>query len=271
MMRLSGFADEIHEDVSVQLSVMRDIGIGAIELRGVDGRNISQLSLEETKMLYRKLHQNGFNVSALGSPLGKISINDPFAPHLALFDHMMKQAQILETPYVRLFSFYDAFEDRDQVLARMETFIEHTPSGITLLHENEKEIYGDTADRCLDLLTYFNSPVLRATFDPANFIQVDEPVLPAFDKLAPYIAYVHVKDALYSDHSVTPAGLGDGNWPALIDRLRAIGYTGYLSLEPHLANFTGLQDLEQEITIKADKSQGEVLFRLAAQYLQKLF
>ena len=271
MFYLSGFADEIHESIDEQIRVLRELNIHSIEVRGVNGRNISTLSLEETKDLSQKLSENGISVSAIGSPLGKISMNDEFEPHLALFDHVMQQAQILKTSYVRMFSFYDAINRRDEVIQRLNAFFDHTPAGITLLHENEKGIYGDTAERCLDLFNYFQGKPLRATFDPANFIQVGEDVPKAFEILSPFIVYMHVKDAQYSDGEVVPAGFGDGQWPLLIENLRTMQYDGFLSLEPHLSNFTGFQDLEQEETVeKADKSQGAALFRLAAQKLKAL-
>lgn len=269
MFTLSGFADEIHESMDQQIRVLSELGIGAIELRGVDGRNISSLTLEETQALHQKLQQHGITVSAIGSPLGKISMKDDFEPHLVLFDHVMQQARILETGYVRMFSFYDAL-DRSAVMARLEAFLQHTPSDVTLLHENEKGIYGDTADRCLDILSYFEGTPLLATLDPANFVQVGQDVRSAFEMLKPYIAYVHVKDAHFSDGQVVPAGMGDGQWPWLIENLRSMQYEGYLSLEPHLADFTGFRELEQEAADKEDKAKGADLFRLAARQLRLL-
>lgn len=278
MFYLSGFADEICDHFQTQLEVLADLNIHAIELRGVNGQNLSQLSLEETKQIHEMLTQYHIRVSALGSPLGKISLQDDFAPHLDLFRHMMQQAQILETSYVRIFSFYDANAEgaRAQVMDRLEQFLHCTPGGITLLHENEKGIYGDTAERCLDILSYFEGTPLLATFDPANLIQVGEPSVPgAFNLLKPYIAYVHVKDALYQTGEVVPAGMGDAAWPQLIEALRQMQYKGYLSLEPHLADFTGFQGLELAEDVaktpqKADKSRGESLFRLAAEKLRQL-
>ena len=119
---LSGFADEINPLMDVQLRVLNDLGIRFIELRGVDGNNITSLTLEETETLKKKLEANGVQVSAIGSPLGKISIHDEFEPHLALFDHVVKQAAILGTKYIRMFSFYDADEkERDEVLAELRS------------------------------------------------------------------------------------------------------------------------------------------------------
>lgn len=262
---LSGFADEIDPSVDIQIRVLKKLGIRYIELRGVDGRNIVSLTDEETFRLKEKLDAAGIRVSAIGSPLGKISIHDDFAPHLALFDHVVCQAQILEAHYIRLFSFYDAFDERNEVLDRLGKFIDHTPDGIVLLHENEKAIYGNTAERCLDLMRTFRKAPFRATFDPANLIQEKGNVLEGFDMLAPYIDYIHVKDALYKDGSVVPAGKGDADWPKLLERLRWMDFKGFTSMEPHLTDFTGFAALEKEADTdsKADQGQGEALFTLA--------
>ncbi|HAA24848.1 MAG TPA: xylose isomerase, partial [Ruminiclostridium sp.] len=45
--------------------------------------------------------------------------------------------------------------------------------GIILAHENEKGIYGDTPERCVDIIKSMNCDYVRAVFDPANFIQCD--------------------------------------------------------------------------------------------------
>lgn len=270
---LSGFADEINPLMDVQLRVLNDLGIRFIELRGVDGNNITSLTLEETEALKKKLDANGVQVSAIGSPLGKISVHDEFEPHLALFDHVVKQAAILGTKYIRMFSFYDADEkERDEVLRRLDLFLKHTPSGLTLLHENEKGIYGNTAPRCLDLLETFKGAPLLATYDPANLIQEKQDALESFDLLKPYIAYVHVKDARMEDGAVVPAGMGDAHWDKLISRLEEMNYEGFLSLEPHLADFAGYHALEREADWMKDKSadNGEAMFRLAHHALTQL-
>jgi len=270
---LSGFADEINPSMDVQLRVLNDLKIGYIELRGVDGKSIVSLSLEETEQLKKKLDRSGVRVSAIGSPLGKISVNDEFEPHLALFDHVAAQAAILETRYIRLFSFYDAGDaERDEVMRRMDQFIRHTPEGLTLLHENEKGIYGNTAPRCLDLMETFKGAPLLATYDPANLIQEKQEALESFDLLKPYIAYVHVKDARMEDGAVVPAGMGDAHWEQLIERLQEMNYEGFLSLEPHLADFAGYHALEREASWMKDKScdNGEAMFRLAHHALTAL-
>ena len=106
---------------------------------------------------------------------------------------------------------------------------------MTLVHENEKDIYGDTAERCLDILATVDSPALRMAFDPANFVQVGvQPMAEAWPLLAGYTTHVHIKDAVFVDGSVRPAGEGDGAIPELLHALATRGYRGFLTLEPHL-------------------------------------
>ena len=60
---------------------------------------------EEAKALKERLDANGIAISAVGSPIGKISITDPFEPHLETLRHVIKLAKIWETNYIRMFSF----------------------------------------------------------------------------------------------------------------------------------------------------------------------
>ncbi len=275
--QFSGFADEIAPELEEQMRVFQQLGIRYIEMRGVNGRSLCDYSLQEAKEIKAQLKEHGFALSAIGSPIGKIGINDPFAPHLELFRHALDLAELFETPYIRMFSFFipkgeDCAKYRDAVLERWGAFIEAAKGrGITLLHENEKEIYGDTAERCLDLLETLNCPYVRATFDPANFVQCGvEPYPAAYALLRPYIEYVHIKDAKFADGSVTAAGEGDGNVEALLRALWQDGYSGFLSLEPHLCDFSGFAQLEPNARAKAQASEGARLFTYATQRLQAL-
>lgn len=277
MAKLSGFADEISPSVDIQIRAMKDLDIHAFEVRGVDGKNISQLTLEETKALHQKLSRNGIVVSALGSPLGKISLSDDFAPHLALFDHMMKQAEILETSYVRIFSFYGADDStEDQVYSRLDQFMDHTPSGITLLHEDERGIFGYSGERCLRLMKRYAPSGMRTTYDPANFILEHEDTLHCFELLKPYIVYLHVKDAIYSQNRVVAAGEGEAHWPEILSELKQMNFQGYFSIEPHLAEFGGFHALEglekqgKHLQGMAEKGEGEDRFIYAVATFRRL-
>ena len=106
-----------------------------------------------------------------------------------------------------------------------------------LLHENEKDIYGDTPERVLDIIESVGSAHLRLAWDSANFIQVGvQPFRDGFAMLAPYIDYLHVKDARLVDGAVTPVGEGNGEFRETVEALVQSGFSGFASLEPHLSS-----------------------------------
>ena len=271
---LSGFADEIDANFDRQLAVVGRLGIGAIELRGAYGKSVVSNTLDEAAELKKKLDVAGIRVSAIGSPIGKIGITDEFEPHFEVFRHTVELAKLFGTPYIRIFSFYlqnQAPEAaREEVLARLLRLREYAKDqGVVLLHENEKGIYGDNAQRCLDLMEQLYGDNFKCTFDFANFVQCGQDTLQAYEMLKPYIAYIHIKDAVMSDGHVVPAGEGDGNVEAILKSLKDSGFRGYLSLEPHLAEFEGLKNLEAD-PAKRSMTNQEVAFVLACESLRKI-
>jgi len=274
---LSAFGDEIHEDLSVQMDILAGHNINHIEVRGANGKNISNYTPDEAKELKKQLDSRDFKISAIGSPIGKIKITDDMAPELEKFKNILEVARTLETDYIRIFSFFvpqneDASIYRDEVLSRFVKYIEIAKdSGITLLHENEKDIYGDIPERCLDILKSLNCPYLRATFDPANFIQCGaEPYPYAFNMLKPYIEYIHIKDAILVSGKVVPAGMGDGKVKEMIAELKRTGYEGFLTLEPHLNDFKGFSELENGEKIQNVELSSIETFDIAVSSLKKI-
>ena len=232
---LSGFSDEIDEMIPVQFAHLKKLGIRYFEPRGINGKNISALSDEEVLALKKEMNDYGISVSSIGSPIGKILITDAFEPHMEQLRRTIRTAKMLGTNYIRMFSFYipdGKYEEyRDEVMRRMKAMTALAEEeDVVLLHENEKEIYGDIAARCLDILQEVNSPYLRAVFDPANFIQCGQPTYPeAFERLKDYVVYMHIKDALW-DGTVVPAGYGEGHVADILQALSDRGYEGFLSL-----------------------------------------
>lgn len=276
---ITGFADEIASDLATQIKGLKENGISHIEVRGINGTNVSELTLDQALTYKQTLHENGIHVSSIGSPIGKISIEDPFEDHLALFKHVLAVAVAFESPYVRMFSFFipegkNADDYHEEVVNRWRQFlaVANDYPQITLLHENEKDIYGDIPERCAKLLAELNSPQVKAAFDPANFVQCDVEVYPhAYELMKDFIDYMHIKDAHFADHKVTPAGLGDGQVEAVLQALVAKGFTGFASLEPHLSIFDGFAALEKAgVSIEESKSDGEKLFTVASEALKKI-
>lgn len=268
--KISGFSDEISEKISEQFRVLNKLGIEYFEPRGIDGKNISTLSDEELAALKQTMDEYGIKASSIGSPIGKVKITDDFDEHFEVFKRVVVAAKTLGTRYIRMFSFFheggDSWTDdeRAAVLCRLRKMLDYAKQqDVILLHENEKEIYGDTAERCLDLMKELSCDNFRAVFDPANFVQCGVDTKAAYEMLAPYIEYMHIKDAKFEDGSVTPAGYGDANVEYVLSKLFANGYDGFLSLEPHLGNFAGLSSLENGDIMKDLPDGGEGTFTLA--------
>ena len=244
MWTLTGFADEISPELDEQLDTMAQESMNFMELRSVWNTNVLDLTDGELEKVRSATTGRGVGISSIGSPIGKVSITEPFGPHLERFRRALNAARFMNAPYVRVFSFFipegqapDLY--RDEVLERMGAMAsEAEGAGITLLHENEKEIYGDVPSRCLDILESVDSPALRAAWDAANFVQcgIQHPYTDGYESLRPYLEYVHVKDALAESGRVVSAGDGDGEIPETLAALRASGFDGFFSLEPHLAS-----------------------------------
>ena len=273
---LSGFGDEIAPEIEIQAAVLKKLGIHYLEMRGVNRKNVSDYTPEEMKKISRQLEESDIRVSSIGSPLGKIKITDSFEEHLEKLKNTIELAKILDTRYIRVFSFFIPKDEnvekyRDEVLNRMNSFVRLAEkSGITLLHENEKDIYGDTAPRCLDVLESIGSTHLRAVFDPANFVQCGQKTYPdAYNLLKPYIEYMHIKDAR-ADGTVVPSGMGEGQLKDIFKALDRDGYKGFISLEPHLGNFVGFNELEIDGSISKLPDGGEKCFAVAAAAIRKI-
>ncbi len=246
----SAFSDEASKDINEQIAACKANGITHMELRGVNGKNISEFTVDEAKELKKLLDAEGMQVSSIGSFYGKIPIDDDFEEHFEMFKNTVKVAKILDTEYIRMFSFYfsedDSYEDyKEEVFNRIGQMADFADkNGILCCHENEKGIYGDIPERCLEILQKFEGK-LSGIFDPANFIQCGVDILPAYEMLEPYIEYLHVKDAMKETGFVVPAGEGDGNLEEVIRRFSKKEGARILSVEPHLKVFAGFQGLEK--------------------------
>jgi sugar phosphate isomerase/epimerase len=242
MWTLSGFSDEISPDFAEQCALVAELGLTHLELRSAWGTNVLDLDADQLARASELLAEHGLAVSSIGSPIGKIGIGDDFGPHLERARHAMAVAAHFGAPYVRIFSFFvpagvDPDSVRDEVLTRMTALAAvAAEAGVVLLHENEKEIYGDVPRRCLDVVESVGSPALRLAWDAANFVQVGvRPFTEAYALLRPHLEYVQIKDAHLATGEVVAAGRGDGEVAETLRALRADGFDGFFSLEPHLS------------------------------------
>jgi sugar phosphate isomerase/epimerase len=241
MIKLAAFADEISPELDEQIKGCKANGVTHFELRGVAGKNVLDFDPALRKQIKQTLADHGMGVISIGSPIGKVKIDEPWEPHFDRFKVAVEAAEFFNAPFIRLFSYYppengNILQHRDEVLRRFAAKVQYVQDRpVTLIHENERHIYGEKGAQCLDLMQSINSPKLRTAFDFANFVQVGENPLDNWPALKPYTVHIHIKDALRDGGKVVPAGQGDGQLaPILSDAWRS-GYDGFFSLEPHLA------------------------------------
>ncbi|MBD3344931.1 MAG: TIM barrel protein [Chitinivibrionales bacterium] len=244
MAKLSAFADEVTNDLKGQVDFLVKEKVEYIEIRFLNGKNVMALSESELKEAKKMLDDNGIKVSAIGSPIGKVSLDEPFEPHLEKFKHAIELAQFFETPFVRMFSYYapgdlNIDDLRDRVMDRMAQKVELL-SGIDVImvHENETGIYGHSAENCKDIVETIDSPNLRLVYDSANFVwgqKITDNITRCWPLMKPYIAHIHIKDwKLGSEKLGSMPGEGDGQIKELLAELAAMDYSGCMTMEPHL-------------------------------------
>lgn len=265
VMKLAGFADEISPRLDEQIRVCKQLGVRFIELRAADGRGVLDLDAPMRKDIRARLEANGMAIACIGSPIGKVKISDPWQAHFDRFKVAVEIAEFFSAPLIRIFSYYpaktEAFpKNRDEVMRRMQAkadFVKDRP--VTLVHENEKEIYGEKGPECLDIFKTVNSPKLRCAFDFANFLQAGDDPTKNWELLKSYVAHIHIKDYKRETKKVVPAGQGDGHIQAILEDANRMGYAGFLSLEPHL-----------KVAGPSSGETGPELFKVAADALREV-
>ncbi len=272
--KIYAFSDEASPSVDQQIDALLRNGLSGMEIRNVDGVNISDITKEKAKEVKAKLDAQGLCVWSIGSPMGKIDIREDFEKHMEKFRHTLEIAKILNAKNIRLFSFFmpkdsDPSIYKEQVFARLGQFAEAAKGfDITLCHENEKGIFGDTPQRCLEIHKQF--PEIKAVFDHANFVQCHVDTMEAWELLKGYVHYIHIKDAL-KDGFVVPSGQGVGNVQRIAKDFIACGGKEF-TVEPHLKVFDGFEKLEHGEAFKAhcEFSSNDIAFDTACKSFKEL-
>ena len=244
MAKLSAFADEVVDDFRGQVAFLAQEKVGYIEPRFVDKKNLMDLNRQELAQVRTLIRDHGLKVSAIGSPIGKVRLDQPFKPHLDKFKHAVELAQYLETPFIRMFSYYAPegkniddyrFQVMDRMVAKLEVL---AGTDVMMVHENEANIYGHSAANCVDMVKTLDSPKLRLAYDPANFVwgeKITNNVEVCWPLMKPYVVHIHIKDWKLGAKEVgSMPGQGDGQIKELLAELAAMKYEGCMTMEPHL-------------------------------------
>jgi sugar phosphate isomerase/epimerase len=268
MPKISGFADEIGQNPEDQMDAFGANNVKWIELRGANGLNVLKFPPDMVKDLKKRFDDRGFGVACIGSPIGKIRLDQDLEQHFADFKHAVDLAEQFGTKYIRIFSFYapegkDAKDYREQVIDQIGRQLDHIKGRpVTLVLENESNLFGAYPERCIYLFNALPSDQLVSAFDPANFVHmgVENVYKTCWLPLRKYVGYFHIKDWVYGQKDkAVPAGEGNGHVPEILKDAAATGYDGFLALEPHLG--------------KAEHSTGVTgpdLFKVAVDALRKI-
>jgi sugar phosphate isomerase/epimerase len=243
MFTLSAFADEIDPDPEGQIEVLKACGIRYIEFRSIFGTNVLNLTDEQVGKFQSLIERHRIGLSAIGSPIGKVRIDEPFEPHLIKFERAIELAKRFGTPNIRVFSYYPAegateadwSQYRDEVMHRMAVKARRAEAaGLRLLHENEHRIYGDSPERVADVHKTVNSPALAAAFDPANFVFCGYDPWDGWVRCRDRVVHFHIKDWVHGENHGRVAGEGHGRIRDILSDAVQRGYDGFATLEPHL-------------------------------------
>ena len=267
MIKLCAFADEYNSDIDKQIEGLKLNGIDYIELRGVNDKNIANLTDEEAIDTYNKLKANNISVWSIGSPIGKVDIDTDFEEYKKKVERVCQIANIMHCDKIRMFSFFNAYDKKEKVYEYLREIVKiGNRYNVSMCHENEKEVYGDTVDRVLDIQN--NVEGLKYIYDPANFVQCAQDADYAIEKLFDSITYFHIKDVIKETEQLVPAGYGDGKIEKFVSM---ISKDTVLTLEPHLVEFTAYKDIDPTLLKHKFKfNSGEEGFNFAVKSLKEI-
>jgi 3-dehydroshikimate dehydratase len=243
MVRISAFSDEVVNSFEEQLKFLQSQNIKYIEVRFLDGKNILDLSQEELSVTKKLLNAYSIEVSAIGSPIGKVQLEKDFETHFDDFKRAVEIADYLNSSLIRIFSYYapvgKSIEDfKEEVIYRMQRKVDYLKdSNITLIHENEANIYGHNAINCAYLMDSIKSPHLKLAYDPANFVwgeNIIDNIYQCWPLMKSHVLHIHIKDWKIGKNVGSIPGEGDAQIPELINELAHMNYSGFITMEPHL-------------------------------------
>lgn len=267
MIRLCAFSDEAGSSLAEQIDALKRNNISLMELRSIDKKNVADFTIEEAKEYQRILEENNISVWSIGSPIGKVDINIDFDEYLKKVAHVCELAKVFKTDKIRMFSFFHAYEEETKVYEYLAKMVKVATSyGVYLYHENEKDIFGDTAERVLKVMN--NVDGLKFIYDPANYLQCEQPASVTLSLFHHKTDYFHIKDVISETGQLVPAGHGDG---MILELINAINDDKTLTLEPHLAVFDSYKNIDNtEMKHKYTYSSANEAFDAAVKALKDL-
>ncbi|MBP9004409.1 MAG: sugar phosphate isomerase/epimerase [Candidatus Hydrogenedentes bacterium] len=246
-MYFSGISDEAGKTIDRQIAAHRELGWTHLELRTVDGVNLTQLPDDAFDKVYAAVTEAGMKVSCFASAIANWARPITCDPDIDRQDlaRAIPRMHRFGTRFIRVMSYPNDPENpipadawRREAIARMKVLARMAEDGgVILLHENCSGWGGLSAENSNILLGEVNSPALKVVFDTGNPVTYGQDAWEYYLAVREDIAYVHIKDARKVDgvDHYTMCGDGDGCVREILADLKRSGYDGGISIEPHLA------------------------------------
>ncbi len=259
MIEYTGFTDEASNTIEGQIRAVKTLGWNYLELRAVNGTNTHDLPDEEFAAVRSALEKAEIRVSCLGTNIANwgTSVENPFDDTLAILERAVRCGRQLKTTYARIMSYQVRTDENGAVLPdqmeeerfrRLRIVCDKLlENGITPVHENCFNYGGMSWKHTQKLLEAV--PGLKLAFDTGNPpLQYDYSRNGAshlqnswefYQNVKPAIAYVHIKDAVLEQETGKELyhypGQGAGDIQRILQDLLSSGYSGFCSIEPHMA------------------------------------
>jgi sugar phosphate isomerase/epimerase len=267
---LSGFADEVDANLTIQIETFSKLGIPGIDLRSVNSVNVLDLEPHQLFEIGDRVRAAGLHIQSIGSPVNKV----PYhvlgkAKELDRLKRAIKAAQLLQVKRIRLFTPETPHEESEQLGDAVIEWMRDQrkmaeDSGITLIVENDANYWSSFPDQAKRLFDCLGTLSFRAAFDFANTVLIGfRPMRDWFPWLLPHLDTLHIKDALQEQGTIVPAGEGEGEIAETLTWLIQQGWSGPLTLEPHLqaagalGGFSG-PELFETATLALRKITGQI-------------
>ena len=236
--------DEISSDLGKAVEVVRDLNLECVELRGVWGKNVKDLTDSDVRRIRNLVQAADMEVACIASPFFKCHITDEeeIREHLQFLPRIVEIAKSFDTNLVRVFAFWRAGR-LEQFWSRVAEWLKEavdvcSSEGVVLALENEHATLIGTGLEARRIVEAVNSRSLRINWDPGNtFCAGEIPYPNGYREARDHMVHIHVKDALLDvatrKHRFVAVGRGEIDYEGQFKALLDDQYEGCVSIETH--------------------------------------
>jgi sugar phosphate isomerase/epimerase len=248
--KFCGFADEASRALLKQIEATKEAGWAAIELRLVDTKHVCDQTDAEWAATWATLQQHGIAVAGFGGQIANWArpISGDFQKDLDELRRVAPRMHQAGTKLLRIMSYPNDKDNpwpkdkwRDEVIRRLRELAKIAEAeGVILAHENCSGYGGLGPAEYMELVKAVNSPALKLIFDTGNNSAHDndnEATWRYYQTCRKEIVHVHIKSYQRGADGklVTCYPDQDPVQRRVLADLKATGYNGWISIEPHLA------------------------------------